>query len=136
MPEFPGHDQLRPFTSAAPQPLTGHFGPLVFALSLSGLGFGMARPGFVSGASLSVLPEEQGAVAGIIGGVSAIGFIFGPAIGWMYEQSPYLPYSFGALMMVLLFGYLWISPTLRNAGDIPTARAAAEEAAEMPIAET
>jgi MFS family permease len=124
------------FVSFAIFLLTGHFGPLVVALALSGLGFGMARPGFVSGASLSVSPDEQGAVAGIIGGVSAIGFIFGPAIGWMYERSPYLPYWFGAVMMIVLFGYLWISPTLRNAGDIPPEPEAAEEAAEMPIAET
>jgi MFS family permease len=116
--------------------LTGHFGPLVFALALSGLGFGMARPGFVSGASLSVTPDEQGAVAGIIGGVSAIGFIFGPVIGWMYERSPYVPYWFGGAMMVLLFAYMWISPTLRNAGDIPPEPEAAEEAAETPIANT
>src|SRR5262249_49363049 len=113
--------------------LTGHFGPLVFALALSGLGFGMARPGFVSGASLSVAPNEQGAVAGIMGGVSAFGFIFGRAMGWLYEQSPSLPYWFGAAIVLLLFAYQWLSPTLRNAGDIPPEPEAAEEAAEAPI---
>src|SRR6185295_2384807 len=50
--------------------LSGQFGPLVFALALSGLGFGLARPGFTSGASLSVAPHEQETVAGIIGGAS------------------------------------------------------------------
>jgi len=124
------------FVSFAIFLLTGHFGPLVVALALSGLGFGMARPGFVSGASLSVAPHEQGAVAGIIGGVSAIGFIFGPLIGWMYEQSPYVPYWFGGVTMVLLTIYMAISPTLRNAGDIPPEPEAAEDAAETPIANT
>jgi MFS family permease len=114
--------------------LTAQFGALVFALALSGLGFGMARPGFVSGASLSVAPHEQGAVAGIIGGASATGFIFGPVIGWMYEKSPFVPYWFGLAMMVLLFVYMWISPTLRNAGDVPPEAEAAEEAAETPMA--
>ena len=54
----------------------------------------------------------------------------------MYERSPYVPYWFGATLMVLLFAYMWISPTLRNAGDIPTEPEAAEEAAETPIANT
>jgi MFS family permease len=114
--------------------LTGHFGPLVFALALSGLGFGMARPGFVTGASLAVEPHEQGAVAGIIGGASATGFIFGPLIGWMYERSPYVPYWFGAIMIVLLFISMFVSPTLRHAGAMPPEPEAAEEAAEAPLA--
>ena len=114
--------------------LTHQFGPLVFALALSGLGFGMARPGFVSGASLAVEPHEQGAVAGIIGGASATGFIFGPLIGWMYERSPFAPYWFGAILMVMLFASMFVSRTLRNAGDVPTEPEAAEEAAETPLA--
>jgi MFS family permease len=114
--------------------LTHQFGPLVFALALSGLGFGMARPGFVSGASLAVEPHEQGAVAGIIGGASATGFIFGPLIGWMYERSPFAPYWFGAILMVMLFVAMFVSRTLRNAGDVPPEPEAAEEAAETPLA--
>jgi MFS family permease len=122
------------FVSFAIFLLSGQFGPLVFALALSGLGFGMARPGFVSGASLSVAPHEQGAVAGIIGGASATGFIFGPVIGWMYELSPLVPYWFGGVLIVLLAGFMLVSPTLRHAGDVPTEPEAAEEAAETPIA--
>ena len=114
--------------------LTSQFGPLVFALALSGLGFGMARPGFVSGASLAVAPHEQGAVAGIIGGASATGFIFGPAIGWMYERSPFVPYWFGGILIVLLFASMFTSRTLRHAGYIPPEPEAAEEAAETPLA--
>lgn len=114
--------------------LTHQFGPLVFALALSGLGFGMARPGFVSGASLAVAPHEQGAVAGIIGGASATGFIFGPVIGWMYERSPFVPYWFGGILIIVLFASMFVSRTLRHAGDIPPEREAAEEAAETPLA--
>ena len=114
--------------------LSGQFGPLVVALALSGLGFGMARPGFTSGASLSVAPHEQGAVAGIIGGASAIGFIAGPLIGYMYEWSPYVPYLFMSGLMLALFVFMWLSPTLRNAGIIKTNIDVVEEAAETPIA--
>jgi MFS family permease len=114
--------------------LSGQFGPLVVALALSGLGFGMARPGFTSGASLSVAPHEQGAVAGIIGGASAMGFIAGPLIGYMYEWSPYIPYTFMGVLMVALFLFMWSSPTLRNAGIIKTDLEVVEESAETQIA--
>jgi len=114
--------------------LFGNFAILVVGLALSGLGFGMARPGFTSGASLSVAPHEQGAVAGIIGGASAIGFITGPAIGAMYQVSPYLPYVFAGVLLVGLFVYLYLSPTLRNAGIIPPDAEIVEEDLETPVA--
>ncbi|HEY5239641.1 MAG TPA: MFS transporter [Rhizomicrobium sp.] len=110
------------------------FGPLVFALVLSGLGFGMSRPGFASGASLSVAPHEQGAVAGIIGGASATGFIAGPLIGAMYEVSPFLPYAFSAALLVALFVFTLLSPTLRNAGIIPPDAEIVEESPATPVA--
>ena len=113
---------------------SGQFGPLVVGLALSGLGFGLARPGFTSGASLSVAPHEQGAVAGIIGGASAMGFIAGPVIGYMYEWSPYIPYIFMAVLLAALFVYMWLSPTLRYAGTIATNHEVLEEAAETPVA--
>jgi MFS family permease len=104
------------------------FGTLVFAMILSGLGFGIARPGFAAASSLTVTPQEQGAVAGIIGGASATGFIFGPLIGEMYRWSPFLPYAFGATMIVLLFVYSRASATLRNAGIITPDVESIEEA--------
>jgi len=114
--------------------LFGNFIVLVFGLALSGLGFGMARPGFTSGASLSVAPHEQGAVAGIIGGASAMGFIAGPLIGWMYEWSPYIPYAFAATLLTGLFAYQWLSPALRNAGIVPPDVEVVEEDLETPVA--
>ena len=112
----------------------GNFVVLVFGLALSGLGFGLARPGFTSGASLSVAPHEQGAVAGIIGGASAMGFIAGPLIGWMYEASPYVPYVFAAVLLTGLFAYQWLSPALRNAGIVPPDVEIVEEDLETPVA--
>ncbi len=99
--------------------VTPNFGALVFALVLSGMGFGIARPGFTAAASLTVSPRDQGAVAGIIGGASAAGFIMGPVIGLMYSHiSPYAPYAFGAAMMIALFIFMRASSVLRNAGII------------------
>ncbi|HEX2591782.1 MAG TPA: MFS transporter [Rhizomicrobium sp.] len=104
------------------------FGTLVFAMILSGLGFGVARPGFAAASSLTVSPQEQGAVAGIIGGASAAGFIFGPLIGEMYRWAPQIPYAFGAVLMVGLFIFTRVSRTLRNAGVITPNVDAIEEA--------
>lgn len=108
---------------------------VILALMLSGLGFGMARPAFTSGASLSVEPHEQGAVAGLLGAAGAAGFIFGPMIGWLYEMSPKVPYAFGAVVMVLMVGAQFLSPVLYHAGDIPADADASEELAESTMPE-
>jgi MFS family permease len=106
----------------------GHqFGPLVFALILSGLGLGMMRPGYAAAASLAVDPHEQGAVAGLTGATSGAGFIFGPMIATgLYRLSPAAPYIFGAVLMAVLYAYALLSPHLRYAGVIASADAPAE----------
>jgi MFS family permease len=109
------------------------FALVVLALILSGLGFGMARPSFTSGASLSVEPHEQGAVAGLLGAAGAAGFIFGPMIGWLYEFSPVVPYAFGAIVMLGMIAAQFLSPVLYHAGDIPADTRAAEEVAESTM---
>ncbi len=95
-----------------------HFGPLVFALILSGLGFGMVRPGYAAAASLAVDPHEQGAIAGLVGATSGAGFIFGPMIATaLYRWSPAAPYLFGAGLMSMLYAYALLSFHLRGAGQ-------------------
>ena len=109
------------------------FSTLVLAMILSGLGFGMARPGFTSGASLAVAPHEQGAVAGLLNAAGAAGFIFGPLIGWLYEFSPRVPYMFGVAAMLSLLAAQYISKVLRNAGQIAPDMDAIEEPTETPV---
>jgi MFS family permease len=106
----------------------GHqFGPLVFALILSGLGLGMVRPGYAAAASLAVDPHEQGAIAGLTGATSGAGFIFGPMIATgLYSLSPAAPYIFGAVLLAALYAYALLSPHLRYAGVIASADAPAE----------
>jgi MFS family permease len=89
------------------------------ALVLAGLGFGMARPAFTSGASLSVAPHEQGPVAGLLGASGAAGFILGPVIGKLFEISPYAPYIAGVLCVLGMLAAMRLSHVLRHAGDIP-----------------
>ena len=93
-----------------------NYGLIAFGLVLSGLGFGMLRPGFAAAASLAVSKEEQGAVAGITGGAGASGFIFAPIIGnSLYALNPALPYILGAVLMAGLLAYMLTSSSLKNA---------------------
>lgn len=109
------------------------FPTVVLAMIMSGLGFGMARPGFTSGASLAVAPHEQGAVAGLLNAAGAAGFIFGPMIGWLYELSPRVPYIFGVFAMLALLVAQFISRVLREAGTLPTDADNLEETADTPV---
>jgi len=116
----------------------GHqFGPLVMALVISGLGFGMVRPGYSAAGSLAVDPHEQGAIAGITSATSAAGFIFGPMIATaLYTVSPAAPYVFGAVLMAGLYAYALLSPHLKNAGALAPESDAVEENAETQVPNT
>jgi MFS family permease len=62
--------------------VTGNnFGILAAAQGLVGLGFGLARPGFTGGASLSVGPDDQGSVAGLVVAANGAGFVVAPIFG-------------------------------------------------------
>jgi MFS family permease len=61
---------------------------LLVAQMLQGIGFGFARPGFSSGASLAVKPEEQGNLAGLLTAVAGAGFVISPLAGvTLYERA-------------------------------------------------
>jgi len=110
------------------------FGPLVMALIISGLGFGMVRPGYAAAASLAVDPHEQGAIAGLTGATSGAGFIFGPLIATaLYRIAPQAPYIFGAVLTTILYAYALLSPHLKNAGLLAPEDDAVEEATETQV---
>ncbi|GAB4528773.1 MAG: MFS transporter [Amphiplicatus sp.] len=93
------------------------FGPLVFGLVLSGLGAGMALPGFTAAASLAVGPNEQGAAAGLANSAGASGFIIAPLAAFsLYALAPRAPYMMTTLMGLALLVYALTSPAIRGAG--------------------
>jgi len=93
-----------------------NYGLIAFALVLSGLGFGMLRPGIAAAASLAVSPDEQGAVAGLTSGAGASGFIFAPLIGnALYGVAPALPYWLGTALLAGLFIYAFTNRRLKIA---------------------
>lgn len=73
---------------------TRDFAGLVFAQFLIGMGQGLARPGFSSGASLAVSPALQGNVAGLVISANGMGFIITPFFGlFLYQYvNPVLPF--------------------------------------------
>ena len=80
------------------------FASLVFAQFLIGLGQGLARPGFSSGASLAVSPALQGNVAGLVISANGMGFIVTPFFGlFLYEfVSPQLPFVICTSLLILM----------------------------------
>ena len=82
---------------------------LLSAMTLLGLGMGLAGPGFMAGASLAVGPEEQGAVAGVAGSCGPLGFTIGPIVcTFLYSIQPEYPYIFTLFVYLpLLVFVLW-----------------------------
>jgi MFS family permease len=76
---------------------------LAMSFALASLGFGFYRPGFTSGASLSVELSEQNAAAGMVTSVNGIPYIAGPALGVaLYGIWMPLPFILTGAVMLLL----------------------------------
>ena len=79
----------------------GGFAVYIAALMCLGVGLGLVRPGSAAAASLSVEPNEQGSVAGMLGGVAVVGNVFGPMLGTtLYTFARTGPYVLNAVIMV------------------------------------
>jgi MFS family permease len=89
-------------------------GVYLAALTSLGLGIGLVRPGSAAGASLAVSAEEQGAVAGLLGGLAVLGNVFGPMLGTtLYAFSPRAPYALNALIMSAVLVFVFLNPRIR-----------------------
>jgi MFS family permease len=76
------------------------------ALATLGLGSGLVRPGTSAGASLSVGVGEQGAVAGVMGGLAVLGNVVGPMVATsLYQVDHRGPYL---LCLAIMLAALWI----------------------------
>lgn len=100
-------------TAAAPD-----YGAVVFAFALATLGFGFARPGFTAGASLSVGPHEQGAVAGAMTAVIGAGFIVSPVAAMaLYEVWRPGPFLLNGALAAGALIYAFRNGPLSRAGE-------------------
>lgn len=84
-----------------------NYAALILSQFMIGLGQGLARPGFSSGASLAVPPQLQGNVAGLVISANGMGYIVTPLFGlFVYEYvNPDLPFVLCALMLLAMFFY-------------------------------
>ncbi|WP_296677856.1 MFS transporter [Novosphingobium sp.] len=81
---------------------------ITLGIALSSMGFGLFRPGFTAGASLSVSRAEQGQSAGIVASTNGAAYIVAPAIGvWLYGHSPVVGFTVIELLCaaVLVLGW-------------------------------
>lgn len=80
---------------------------ITIGTAIACLGFGLFRPGFTAGASLSVTRAEQGQSAGIVASVNGAAYIVAPAIGvWLYGHAAWIGFAVIELLClaVLLLG--------------------------------
>lgn len=97
--------------------LADSYGPLVFALVISGLAFGLGRPGIAAAASLAVRQDEQGSVAGLTGATGAAGHLLSPIVAMpLYKIDPTLPYMLGLGLFLLLGLLILANRTIRESG--------------------
>jgi hypothetical protein len=93
---------------------------LILGFGLASLGFGLFRPGFTSGASLAVTPEEQNAVAGQVTSVNGMAYVAAPGLGvWIYGFGLALPFLLIAGLMAGLAAWTWLR--LRPSGPAESA---------------
>jgi MFS family permease len=92
----------------------GSFVLHLVALGSLGFGLGLVRPGSAAGASLAVSAEEQGAVAGLLGGLAVLGNVFGPMLGTtLYTLSPRAPYALNGALMTGVLVFVLLNPRIR-----------------------
>ncbi len=86
---------------------------IVIGFALGSLGFGLFRPGFTAGASLSVPRRDQGAVAGMTASINGSAYIVSPAIGVLfYNWHPMVAYGLmaGFCGWLILWGWSALKP--------------------------
>lgn len=67
---------------------------IIIGFALASLGFGLFRPGFTAGASLSVPRRDQGSVAGMTASINGSAYIVSPAVGvLLYNWHPMVAYG-------------------------------------------
>ena len=94
---------------------------LILAQFFLGIGQGLTRPGFSSGASLAVSPQLQGNVAGLVISANGMGYIITPLFGlFLYEfVDPSLPFWICVVLLISMALFVWkaIAPGVGEADE-------------------
>ena len=100
--------------------LSGDYWTAVAGYAAGSLGFGLARPGFTAGASLSVNMGEQARAAGLIASVNGLNVILAPLFVFAYERYGPLPFLITTAILVGLIVYAFRERTLRSVSAAST----------------
>jgi len=78
--------------------------PATFAMAVAGysvasFGFGLARPGYTTSASMAARQTDQARVGGAIAAVNGVNVLLAPAFVWLYGKIHYVPFLIVALIM-------------------------------------
>lgn len=91
---------------------------VVIGMVGSGLGVGMALPGFTGGASLAVTKDEQGAIAGLSNATTVGSFILAPAFGYLiYAQAPQVLFLTTSVLAALAGIFVFLNKQLGKNHD-------------------
>ncbi|MBA4750794.1 MAG: MFS transporter, partial [Sphingopyxis sp.] len=93
--------------------LSYDFHGIIIGFALASLGFGLFRPGFTAGASLSVPRRDQGSVAGMTASINGSAYIVSPAVGvLLYNWHPMVAYGLmaGFCGWLVLWGWSALKP--------------------------
>ena len=93
--------------------LAGSMYGITLGFAVASVGFGLFRPGFTSGASLAVSPDEQNAVAGMVTSVNGVAYIAAPAVGVLL-YGVWMPLPFLAVAAGLLARAGWVRLRVRS----------------------
>ena len=86
---------------------------LIGAVALIGLGLGIAQPGYTAGPSLRLDPEEQPALAGLIGATNGLTFVVTPTLATvLYGFSRPAPLIASAVTMAIVLAFVLANPTI------------------------
>ena len=81
---------------------------IALGFAIAALGFGLFRPGFTAGASLSVSRPEQGQVSGKVASINGASYVYAPALGvWLYGHSDWIGFAaiIGFCVAVMTIGW-------------------------------
>jgi MFS family permease len=83
--------------------VSSSFAMIATSMACFGLGMGLAGPGYSASATLTVGPEEQGGIAGLLAAAPGMGFVIGALLGAVvYSVDPHYPYYLSAIVIALL----------------------------------
>lgn len=89
---------------------------IIASLAILGLGLGMAIPGYTSGPTLEMAPEEQGAMGGLISATNGLTYVIAPTLASIsYGVNPLVPVVIGLVAISIVSVFVFTNRRLAQA---------------------